>query len=104
MTYQELHRLLEDGMDIPFAFDHWDKPPSMPYGVYFDDGTENFCADGIVYHVVRSFNIELYVRQRDPALEKRMETLLDGAGLFWDKDADYLEDERAHQISYEIEV
>ena len=30
MTYQELHRLLEGGMNIPFAFHHWDKPPSMP--------------------------------------------------------------------------
>lgn len=104
MTYQELHSLLEGGMGVPFALHHWDKPPSMPYGVYFDDGTDNFVADGIVYHVVRSFNVELYARQRDPALEGRMESLLDGAGLSWDKNVDYLEDERAYQISYEIEV
>lgn len=104
-SYPELHSLLTQGMGIPFAFHHWDAPPPMPYGVYFDDHTENFGADGVVYHVVRPVNIELYARQRDPALEGRMERLLDGAGLFWDKYAEYLGDtERAYQISYEIEV
>lgn len=105
MEYEQLHDFLTNGMGIPFAFHHWDAPPPMPYGVYFDDHTENFGADGKVYRVVRPVNIELYVRQRDPALEKRMEDLLDGAGLYWDKDAVYLGDtERAFQVSYEIEV
>ena len=104
MTYQELHRLLEGGMNIPFAFHHWDKPPSMPYGVYFDDRTNNFGAAGIVYQVVRHVNIELYVRQRDPVLEARLEALLDGAGFYWDKDASYVDSERFYQIAYEIEV
>lgn len=105
MTYQELQDLLEGGMGFPFAFHHWEKPPAMPYGVYFDDSTDNFAADGGVYHVARNVNIELYVRQRDPELEARMEALLDGAELFWNKDAVYLGDtERAYQISYESEV
>lgn len=103
MTYRELHDLLETS-GIQFAFHHWEKPPAIPYGVYFDDRTENFGADGIAYLVVRHFNIELYVRQRDPELESRLESVLTGAGFFWDKDADYIESERFYQISYEIEV
>lgn len=93
------------GVGIPFAFHRWERPPQMPFGVYFDDRTDNFVADGAVYLVIRHFNIELYTRQRDPALEARMEALLDGAGLSWNKDAAYLGDtERAYRISYEIEV
>ena len=104
MTYQELHDLLSGGLGIPFAFHHWDSPPGMPYGVYFDDSTDNFGADGIVYHVVRRFNVELYTRQRNPELETQLETLLDGAGFYWDKDAAYVDSERFYQIAYEIEV
>lgn len=104
MSYQELQALLSEGMGIPFAFHHWDKPPAMPYGVYFDDSTDNFGADGGVYHVVRHFNIELYTRQREPAREAQLEALLDGAGFYWDKDAAYIGSERFYQIAYEIEV
>ena len=104
MSYQELSDLLTAGVGIPFAFHHWDKPPAMPFGVYFDDRTDNFEADNIAYYVVRHFVVELYVRQRDPALEELLEGVLDGAELAWDKDAVYIDDERAYQISYEIEV
>lgn len=102
MTYQELQDLLETS-GIQFAFNHWENPTSMPYGVYFDDRTENFFADGIVYLVVRHFNIELYVRQRDPNLEARLETVLTDAKMSWDKDVTYIDSERFYKISYEVE-
>lgn len=103
MSYQELEQLLAP-LGIPFTFHHWEKPPAMPYGVYFDDSTDNFAADGIVYAVIQNFNIELYVRQRDPALEKRLEDLFTAAGLYWDKDAAYIDSKRFYQIAYEVEV
>lgn len=103
MTYQELDQLL-DPLGIPFTFHYWDRPPKLPYGVYFDDSTANFEADNIAYVVIRNFNIELYVRQRDPDLESRLEAILTDAELFWDKDAAYIDSERFYQISYEIEV
>lgn len=103
MTYQKLEQLLAL-LGIPFAFHHWDRPPQMPYGVYFDDSTDNFEADDIAYAVIRHFNIELYVRQRDPDLESRLEDILTGTDLYWDKDVSYIESDRAYQISYEIEV
>lgn len=103
MTYQELEQLLAP-LGIPFTFHHWEKPPAMPYGVYFDDYTDNFEADDIAYAVIRHFNIELYVRQRDPALEKSLEDILTAADLYWDKDATYIDSERFYQVAYEIEV
>lgn len=103
MTYQALEQLLAP-LGIPFRFHHWEKPPEMPYGVYFDDHTDNFEADNIAYVVIRSFNIELYVRQRDPELESRLEDIFTEKDLYWDKDAAYIDSERFYQISYEIEV
>lgn len=103
MTYQDLKELLE-GAGIPFAFHHWERPPKMPYGVYFDDHTENFIADNIVYAVIRNVIVELYTRQRDPALEERVEAVFASAGLPWDKDATYIDSERFWQVSYEMKV
>ena len=54
--------------------------------------------------MIRNFNIELYVRQRDPNLESRLEAILTDAEIFWDKVASYIDSERFYQISYEIEV
>lgn len=103
MTYQELEQLLAP-LGVPFTFHHWEQPPAMPYGVYFDESTDNFEADDIAYVVIRHFNIELYVRRRDPDLEGRLEGILSAAGLYWDKDAAYIASERFYQIVYEIEV
>ena len=103
MTYQELEQLLAP-LGIPFTFHHWEKPPAMPYGVYFDDHTDNFAADGIAYAVVFHVNIELYVRQRDQGLEGRLEDILTAADLYWDKAAVYIDSERFYQVAYEIEV
>ncbi|MEH2937955.1 hypothetical protein [Lawsonibacter sp. JLR.KK007] len=103
MTYQELEQLLAP-LGIPFTFHHWEKPPAMPYGVYFDDHTDNFAADGIAYAVFFHVNIELYVRQRDQGLEGRLEDILTAADLYWDKAAVYIDSERFYQVAYEIEV
>lgn len=103
MTYQELEALLAP-LGVPFQFHHWETPPPMPYGVYFDDHANNFAADGSVYFSARNYNIELYVRQRDEALEGRLEDIITGAGLYWEKNAAWIEPNRAYQISYEIEV
>lgn len=103
MTYQELEQLLAP-LGILFTFHHWEKPPAMPYGVYFDDYTDNFEADDIAYAVIRRFNIELYERQRDLDLEGRLEDILTAADLYWDKNAAYIDSERFYQVAYEIEV
>lgn len=103
MTYQALEQLLAP-LGIPFAFHHWENPPKMPYGVYFDNYTDNFVADGIAYVVFTHVNIELYVRQRDPDLEGRLEDILTAAELYWDKSVSWVESERYFQVAYEIEV
>lgn len=103
MTYEEMEQLLAP-VGIPFALHHWERPPAMPFGVYFDGSTDNFEADDRAYAVITSFSIELYTRQRTPALEAKIEAVLDGAGLYWDRDATYVDALRAYMTTYEIEV
>ena len=46
MTYQELYDILAQ-TGLPMALHHWEHPPKPPYGVYYDDYTDNFAADYI---------------------------------------------------------
>ena len=48
MTYQELYDILAQ-TGLPMALHHWEHPPKPPYGVYYDDYTDNFAADNIAY-------------------------------------------------------
>lgn len=103
MNYQDMVDLLAQ-TNILFAFHHWEKPPIPPYGVYFDPSTNNFSADNIAYQVFKDFVIEIYLSQRDESVEKRVESVLTGAGLYWDKNASYVEELRQYQVTYEVEV
>lgn len=103
MTYEDLIALLNT-TGIPFACHHWEDPPKSPYGVYFDDHSENFAADDIAYHKILHMFLELYITQRDPSVEGRLEKALDDAEIYWDKDAEWVTHLRMFQISYEIEV
>ena len=103
MTYQKLLHLLEP-TGVPFAYHHWERPPKPPYGVYFDDYSDNFSADCAVYLEVDHMIIELYQSQRDRALEARIGAALTAAGIYWERDAQYLPTERLYQTTFEIEV
>lgn len=89
---------------IPFAFHHWEKPPAPPYGAYLYDSTENFAADNQVYLVIENCRIEIYTKDHDQQLQDRIEEVLEGAGIYWDRDTEYIESLRLYQITYEIEV
>ena len=103
MNYQELDKILKT-TGLPFTFHHWEHPPKPPYGVYFDDYTDNFAADNMVYVQISHCNIELYSSQRDTEDENKIETVLDEAEIYWDKTRTYIESERLYQTTYEIEV
>ncbi len=102
MTYQALLDILTP-TGIPFTCHHWEQPQPPPYGVYFDTGTHNFAADDIAYQICKNITVELYLSQRDEALEATLEAVLTTAGLYWDKDVTYVPNLRQYQISYEME-
>ena len=49
-------------MGVPFAYDHFaeGESPDPPFICYLIPGSDNFSADGIVWHKINEVRIELY--------------------------------------------
>lgn len=103
MSLQELHDLLQ-ATGLPVAYNVFAEPQQLPYLCYLVPYTNNFSADGMVYAQIDHVQIELYTRTKEPAIEQRLEQVLDNAGLFWEKEEEYIDSEHCYQILYEIEV
>lgn len=79
------------------------EPGIVPFIVYYGTGSRNFKADDAVYDKEAHWNIELYVRKKDVALEERLEDLLDAAEIVWEKGYDvYIDTEGVFMIPYYI--
>ncbi|MEJ8786094.1 hypothetical protein [Peptoniphilus sp. HCN-40583] len=79
------------------------EPGIVPFIVYYGTGSRNFKADDVVYDKEAHWNIELYVRKKDVALEERLEDLLDAAEIVWEKGYDvYIDTEKVFMIPYYI--
>lgn len=105
MTYAEMKTLL-DTTGIPFVYMAWKKggAPNLPYGVFLFPGSNNFGADGIVYHTANQCRIELYTKYKSPELEKSIEDVLTGAGIYFERDETYIDEEEMLLNAYECEV
>ena len=105
MTRDEIVAMVEE-MSLPFAYDHFAEGESLdpPFLVYLYPGTDNFAADGQVYFKVNRLHIELYTDLKDPALEDRVEAVLDGHGLFYNKSEVWISEEKMYEVLYQTEV
>ena len=103
-----MDKLLEiiSEIDIPSAYDHFgeNESPSPPFITYLLPGSDNFSADGRVYFRISEIHIELYTDEKDFALEKTVETLLNANELVFRKEQTYLDSERMHETIYTTEV
>nr|DAL51021.1 MAG TPA_asm: tail completion protein [Caudoviricetes sp.] len=103
MTLEEIRKLLE-ATGIPFAYHHWEAPPALPYGVYLDPYSNNFGADDTVYLQVAHIQIELYADERDLDAETKIEAALTAAGIYYERETSYIQEQRLYETMYEIEV
>lgn len=103
MTLKEFRTLLEQ-TGIPVAYGHFEEPdaPDLPILVYTEAYSNNFSADGVVYHKTRHMQVDLYTKKKDMESEDRVESAL--SLFFWEKEEEYLDDERCYRITYEMEV
>ena len=100
----ELLTLLKQ-IGLPYAYDHFapGKAPAPPFLCYLKPETHNFAADGIVYLSVEVVHVELYTDYKNPAIEKRVETVLTDAGIFFDKTEVYIESEHLFEVLYSFD-
>lgn len=91
---------------IPFAYDHFAEGEAMdpPFICYLLPGSDNFAADGKVYHKISRVNIELYTDKKDLNAEQKVEDALDAASIFYAKSEVWIDSEKLYEVLYEMEV
>lgn len=103
MTLEELMTLLGT-TKLPITYNAWPigHAPALPFICYRVTGSNNFPADNAVYLPTQYVDIELYTENKSPDTEALVESALDG--IVWEKDEEYISDERMYQITYTINI
>lgn len=105
MVMAEIEKLL-DSVGVEYRYHHFETEEAVnpPFICWLNRRSDNFSADGKVYHKVESLDIELYTDTKNPDLEGKIEELLDNNGIFWNKTEVYIESENMYEVLYEMEV
>ena len=104
-TLNEIKGILQ-AAHLPLAYHHFaeGESPDPPFIIFLSPGSDNFSADGVVYQKIDKLDIELYTDQKSQAVEETLESVLDSAGLFYDKEETYIDSEKLYEVLYETEV
>ena len=105
MTIENLVEMLQE-MNIPFAYDHFaeGESPEPPFICYLIPGSDNFAADGKVYFKMNEVRIEVYTDFKDLNLESRVEGVLDGHEIFYNKSETWIQSEKLYEVMYSFEM
>ena len=105
MTIENLVEMLQE-MNIPFAYDHFaeGESPDPPFICYLIPGSDNFAADGKVYFKMNEVRIEVYTDFKDLDLELRVECVLDGHEIFYNKSETWIQSEKLYEVMYSFEM
>ena len=105
MTIENLVEMLQE-LKIPFAYDHFaeGESPEPPFICYLIPGSDNFVADGRVYFKLNEVRIEMYTDFKDISLESRLEDVLDGREIFYNKSETWIQSEKLYEVMYSFEM
>lgn len=105
MTIENIVEMLQE-MNIPFAYDHFaeGESPEPPFICYLIPGSDNFAADGKVYFKMNDVRIEVYTDFKDLDLESRVEGVLDGHEIFYNKSETWIQSEKLYEVMYSFEM
>ncbi|RHT58649.1 hypothetical protein DW757_03380 [Clostridium sp. AM29-11AC] len=93
-------------MGIPYAYDHFaeGEAPDPPFLCYLLPGSDNFSADGKVYHKISEVRLELYTDFKDLSSEQQVEMALDAAGIFYNKTETWIDSEKLYEVLYSFDM
>ena len=97
--------MLEE-IGIPFAYSHFaeGESPEPPFMCYLLPRSDNFSADGCVYHKLNVVHFEVYTDKKDRALENRVEDVLDKNNIFYNKSEVWINSEKLYEVIYSFEL
>ena len=103
-----MDRLLSilNNIEVPYAYDHFaeGEAPDPPFLCYLLPGSDNFSADGKVYHKFTEVRLELYTDFKDPDAEQNVEDVLAVAGFFYNKSETWIDSEKLYEVLYVFEI
>ena len=91
---------------IPFAYSHFaeGESPEPPFMCYLLPRSDNFSADGAVYHKLSVVHFEVYTDKKDRALENRVEDVFDKNNIFYNKSEVWINSEKLYEVIYSFEM
>ena len=105
MTPQQINTMI-GSVGIPYAYYQFadDTGQQPPFICFFYGDSADLAADNTNYARIEPLYIELYTDEKDFALEKQIETLLNANDLVFRKEQTYLDDERMHETIYTTDI
>ena len=97
--------MLEE-IGIPFAYSHFaeGESPEPPFVCYLLPRSNNFSADGCVYHKLNVVYFEVYTDKKDRTLENRVEDVFDKNNIFYNKSEVWINSEKLYEVIYSFEL
>jgi hypothetical protein len=80
------------------------KSPGLPFICIVDADTDNFFADGKVFHEIHAVNIELYTKSKDIETENKVKKALNDNEIPWQQTEVYIESEKCYEQIFSMEV
>lgn len=103
MSEKELFDLLVT-LEIPVAYDHFEQYPDKkiapPFIVYRNTDPTTQKAEDITWYKHNNYIIDLVTELKNVALEDSLEALLTNYHMPFDKEENYIDDERIYQVRY----
>lgn len=109
MTLAELYALLKQ-TGYPVAYHHFvasenNPPPPPPFIVYWVPNSSSYGADTSKALIRNStVHVELYTTKKDLNTEAKLEAVLDGANIQYEKTETYIDAEKLYQVVYSFEL
>lgn len=105
MTFKELNSMIKS-IGLPSNYYQWPEGEEhdLPYILFYYPSRNDILADGINYVKNTRMNIELYSEEKDFELESQVEAVLEANGLVYDKEEQYISEERMYEVLYTMEV
>lgn len=94
------------GLGIPVAYRFFpkDEPPTIPFLVYYRNGTTSLIADNHNYFMAPYVVVELYCDVRDDQLEIALEAIFEEMDVPFEKYDAYIEEEELELVGYDISL
>lgn len=103
MSLSEIATMI-NSMGLPFAYRAFDSPQAPPFICYLYTGNTPEPADNTNYVKIETLVIELYTDNKDFSLESQIETILDANEMIYERDEEWLSDERMQLTTYTMDV